>query len=244
MEKYIKLLERLGIGEKISRVYLDLLEHGTSSIADVSRRSELHRIEVYRAIPYLEEEKLITPIQRGKRTLYRPLSPEGIHDMIRDFERRNAPVMDELMNKYEKLWKNISISYQEWASGVTRVFDDIIDTLPNGSVFYRISAENDVAKSNTYLPKNYRERRDKKWLERMVISSSKAALPKQKRLERDIVVIPKEYDEFDQDVTMTIYGDKVAFIDFGEENSIIIENPMIADFQKKLFKLLYKKLKK
>lgn len=78
----------------------------------------------------------------------------------------------------------------------------------------------------------------------MVISSSKAATPKQKRLERDIVVIPKEYDEFDQDVTMTIYGDKVAFIDFGAENSIIIENPMIADFQKKLFKLLYKKLEK
>jgi sugar-specific transcriptional regulator TrmB len=103
MEKYIKLLERLGIGEQISRVYLDLLEHGTSSIADISRRTELHRIEVYRAIPYLEEEKLITPIERGKRTLYRPLSPERIYDMIRDFERRNTPVMDELMNKYEKL---------------------------------------------------------------------------------------------------------------------------------------------
>ncbi len=76
----------------------------------------------------------------------------------------------------------------------------------------------------------------------MVISSSKAAIPKQKRLERDILIIPKEYDEFNQDVTMTIYGDKVAFIDFGQENSIIIENPMIADFQKKLFRLLYKKL--
>lgn len=76
----------------------------------------------------------------------------------------------------------------------------------------------------------------------MVISSSKAAIPKQKRLERDMLIIPKEYDEFNQDVTMTIYGDKVAFIDFGQENSIIIENPMIADFQKKLFRLLYKKL--
>ena len=76
----------------------------------------------------------------------------------------------------------------------------------------------------------------------MVISSSKAAIPKQKRLERDILIIPKEYDEFNQDVTMTIYGNKVAFIDFGQENSIIIENPMIADFQKKLFRLLYKKL--
>lgn len=67
----------------------------------------------------------------------------------------------------------------------------------------------------------------------MVISSSKAALPKQKRLERDIVIIPPEFDEFDQDITMTIYGDKVAFIDYAKENSIIIENPMIADFERK-----------
>lgn len=244
MEKYIKLFERLWIGEKISRVYLDLLEHGTSNIADISRRTGLHRIEVYRAVPYLEEEKLITSIQRGKRTLYRPLSPDRISELIRDFERRNTPIMDDLMMKYEKLWKNISVSYQEWPTWVSRVFDDIVESLPSGAVFYRVSAENDVSKSNTYLPKDYREKRDKKWLERMVISSSKAALPKQKRLERDIVIIPKEYDEFDQDVTMTIYGDKVAFIDFGEENSIIIENPMIADFQKKLFTLLYKKLKK
>lgn len=76
----------------------------------------------------------------------------------------------------------------------------------------------------------------------MVISSSKAAIPKQKRLERDILIIPRNMMNSIQDVTMTIYGDKVAFIDFGQENSIIIENPMIADFQKKLFRLLYKKL--
>lgn len=150
--------------------------------------------------------------------------------------------MNDLLQKYDTLWKNISVSYQEWRNGVSRVFNDIVDTLPSGSVFFRISAENDVAKSNTYLPKDYREKRDKKRLERLVISSSKAALPKQKRLEREIVVIPKEFDEFDQDVTMTIYGNKVAFIDFGEENSVIIENAMIADFQKKLFTLLYKKL--
>ncbi len=151
--------------------------------------------------------------------------------------------MSELMTKYEQLGKNIVVSYQEWALWVTRVFDDIVESLPVGAVFYRISAENDVEKSNIYLPKDYREKRDKKKLERMVISSSKAAIPKRKRLERDLVIIPKEFDEFDQDITMTIYGDKVAFIDFGKENSIIIENPMIADFQKKIFQLLYKKLR-
>lgn len=119
-----------------------------------------------------------------------------------------------------------------------------MESLPKGSVFYRISAENDVEKSNSYLPKDYREKRDKKQLERMVISSSKAAFPKQKRLERDILIIPKLYDAFDQDVTMTIYGDKVAYIDFSNESSIVIENPMIADFQKKLFILLQKLLER
>lgn len=118
-----------------------------------------------------------------------------------------------------------------------------MNSLPAGATFYRVSAENDVNISNSFLPKDYRERRDKKRLERVVISSSKAALTKLKRLERDIILIPKKYDTFEEDVTMTIYGNKVAFIDFGEENSIIIENPMIARFLEKQFKLLQQLLK-
>lgn len=244
MNKYITLFERLGIPEKTAKIYLDLLEHGTSSIAEISRRTTLHRPEIYRAIPLLTEETLIREVTRGKRTLYTALSPERIDEMIREFERRNTPLIGELMRQYERLDKNISVSYQEWRPWVSRVFSDIVDTLPKGAVFYRVSAERDIERSNTYLPSDYRAKRDKKQLERMVISSGQAADPKIKRLERDIVRIPQEYDEFDQDVTMTIYGDKIAYIDYTHEHSIIIENPMIAEFQRKLFLLLHKKLKK
>jgi hypothetical protein len=186
------------------------------------------------------EEHLVEENIKWKRTFYKALSPDRIEVLIHEFEKKNEPIVKELKNQYERLEKNISVSYQEWKNGVSRVFDDIVESLPRGSVFYRVSAENDVEKSNSYLPKDYREKRDKKNLERIVISSNKAATGKQKRLERDIIVIPKEYDLFDQDVTMTIYGDKVAYIDFSNESSIIIENPMIADFQKKLFILLQK----
>ena len=87
-----------------------------------------------------------------KRNLYKALSPERIEEMIREFEKRNTPLVSELMNQFEKLWKNISVTYQEWRSGVTKVFDDIVTSLPKWSVFYRVSTENDVVKSNTYLP--------------------------------------------------------------------------------------------
>lgn len=59
MEKYIKLFEKIGIPEKTGNIYLDLLDHGTSSIAEICQRTNLHRPEVYRAIPFLKEEKLL-----------------------------------------------------------------------------------------------------------------------------------------------------------------------------------------
>jgi alpha-L-arabinofuranosidase len=107
-----------------------------------------------------------------------------------------------------------------------------------------VSSEKNVDKANTYLPKDYREKRDKKQLERYVIMSETQKKSKKPRLERDIVTIPPEYDEFVDDVQMIIYGNKVAFIDFNSESSIIIENKFIADFQLKLFKLLFKTLNK
>jgi hypothetical protein len=73
--------------------------------------------------------------------------------------------------------------------------------------------------------------------------SSNAAKIKRPRLEREIKIIPENSVEFKDNVLMSIYANKIAFIDFNTETSIIIENKDIADFQKKIFKLLYKNLK-
>jgi hypothetical protein len=73
--------------------------------------------------------------------------------------------------------------------------------------------------------------------------SSHAASIKKPRLERELRIIPKNIDDFQDNIFMTIYANKVAFVDFNTETSILIENKDIADFQKKLFKLLFKSLK-
>lgn len=105
-----------------------------------------------------------------------------------------------------------------------------------------MSSEVDVETANTYLPSDYRKKRDAKELERQVIMSEEAAKAKKPRAERELVVIPKHYEQFQQNVSMTIYGNKVAFIDFSTETSITIENKQIADFQKVLFKGFFKSL--
>ena len=58
------------------------------------------------------------------------LSPTRIEEMFMDAEKRSAPLIDLLKSKYENIGKDISVSYQEGRHGVTRVFDDIVDSLP------------------------------------------------------------------------------------------------------------------
>ena len=64
------------------------------------------------------------------------------------------------------------------------------------------------------------------------------------RLERELITIPAELDDFDDNISLSIYGNKIAYIDFSTESSIIIEHQALADFHKKMFRMLYVSLRK
>jgi len=243
MKKYIPLLHWIWLWEKPASIYLALLEHGESSITQIQTQTSLHRAEIYRFIPILLEKQLLIVSMKWKRKLYSPASPIKIQEAYREQEELNKWSIHQLLDKYSHINKKPHVIYWEWEKAITNVFSDIIDSQKKGDIFYRITSEEDVHEVNKkYLPKNYREKRDQKELERYVIMSSQAGKSKDNRLERDLKFIPQEIDEFNNNVFMSIYANKVAFIDFNSESSIIIENKQIADFQKRLFKLLYKKL--
>lgn len=58
-----------------------------------------------------------------------------------------------------------------------------------------------------------------------------------------MIAIPKNYDLFEDNVTKLIYSNKVAIIDHNTHTSFIVENQKFANFEKKIFKLLFKYLK-
>lgn len=243
MKKYLSLLKKLWLWEKESAIYIDLLENGTSSITDIVDRTGLHRPEVYRFLPILEERWFVSEILRAKRRFFVPESPENIRQLLENLEKDVETLLPELIGMHSRNEKRPSVKYLEGRKAITHVFADIVNTLGKWEVYYRVSAEKDVARANSYLPSYYREKRDKKKLERYVIMSENQSIEKKPRMERELIVIPPEYDEFADDVEMIIYGNKVAFIEFNTEASIIIENGFIAEFQKKVFKLLFKSLK-
>lgn len=244
MRNYIPLFESIWLSKNSAGIYLALLEHWKSTITEIASNASLQRTQIYRLLPYLIESGFVLITKIWKKKYYFPASPNKIHDAYDEMKERNKWSIWKLMEIYWNLDKKPIVIYNEWKKWITNIFNDIVNSSKKGDTFYRITSETNVEKINDeYLPKDYREKRDKKDLERYVIMSPNAAKLKKARLEREIKVIPEKIFEFQDNVLMTIYAHKIAFIDFNTETSIIIENKDIADFQKKIFRLLFKSLK-
>jgi len=236
------ILVKLGLSEKESSVYMALLEQGASSISTISRYTGIHRPLIYKALPTLKEKGLVSEIIKGKQKKYIAESPAKLKNLFSEFEYNFKSFLPELEQMHQFVGNKPIIKFLEGKKGISFVFEDLVTSLKKGDIFYRYSSAKDITKANDYLPKNYRTIRDQKQLERFVMTSEKGAKDKKPNLERAMKTIPEKYDLFDQNITQLIYGDKIAFIDYNTKTAFIVENKIMADFQRKIFKLLYSKL--
>ncbi len=236
------LLIRLGLSKNEAAVYLALLAHGAQTVAEVAREADIERPLVYKAVPKLLTRGLIVRSLRGKRTYYSPASPEKLGAAFTELETSYAKTLPTLLRMFSGGSKRPVIHFYDGRAGIKEVYADILATLPRGGVFYRYSSTKNVRKEGAYVPSGYGRLRDAKKIERYVITNSATGKRKGKRLDRAVKVIPSTYDLFEFDVTELIYGPKIAFVDYNTDTAIVIENSMIADFQRKLFVLLFGKL--
>lgn len=242
MEKIIKTLEKFGMEKTSAIVYLCLFENGARSVSAISRNTGLYRPAIYKSLAELEYRGLVYVSPKGKQKLYAAEDLDKLQMLVRNVADEFGTMLTGLKELQNTHSEKPAVKLLEGTVGITHVFNDVIDSLKKGETFYRYTSEKDLDLVNSYLPKGYRQRRDAKKLERLVISNPVSGKQKRSRLERFIKYIPPEYDLFQQNIIELIYGNKVALIDLDSKTSLIVENKPLAEFQKVLFKLLYKKL--
>ena len=238
-------LQKLGLSERASAAYLALLAGGQMSVSDISRKTGLYRTMVYEAIAELEREGLVTMSLKGKYKQYSAQPPKKLEAKFLELSNQ----FDEEISALTTLARPTSssrpqVSYIEGMKGISAVHDDIVTTLKKGDTYYRYSSAKvtGVEKRQNYLSKKYRLLRDQKQLERKVITNVANKAGKRPRLEREIKVVPADFDLFEYNISQIIYGDKVAVIDYNTETAVVIDNPTVARFQQKIFELLFRKL--
>lgn len=238
----IKLIfHRLGLSKHTPIIYETLQAEGPLLVAEIARLAKIHRPAVYAALHDLLQNRFVLSVTEGRRTRYQVTNSSRIAQEFSGISIEAAKAIAKILPDKEPQHHE-KIHFLSGKDGIRAAFDDAVNYTPRGGTFYRYTSERNLDTVNAYLSKDYRERRDKKKLERLVISNHQSGSRKRSRLERFIKYMPPTYGTFDQNIIQLVYSDRLSFIDLNTEQCIIIENKALAEFQKTIFQQLYRRL--
>jgi sugar-specific transcriptional regulator TrmB len=238
------LLAKLGLEYPADKIYMVLLRMHRATIAELSRETGIHRPVIYKHLPSLLDKHLISPVKVGKRTMYMAENPEVLQGLVDDIKTELEETIPELSRMYEGSQKKPIVRFVEGRKAIQNIYEDVVRGAKKGDAFYRYESPRDLYKSSKYYPALYRKiaTGPDSQIERFIITNENTAPLRRPKIMRHVKAIPKSHDPFDYNITQIIHKDTVAFVDFDTETATVIENKRFADFQLRIFKMLFGKL--
>lgn len=242
MQKYLHLLERLGLTEHERSVYMTLLESPYLTVTAIADRMNTHRPMVYKSLRSLEADGLVEKSYLdGKRYFYHVTSPGKLREKLERINTLADNTLPELELMYEKRMNAPILSIKEWIDGIRSIHTDLLQSVPKWGIYYRYSSSRgDHEWKSIYTPDEYESVQKKKELERIVITNVHQGKKRMNDPNREVLLIPPSFDEFTDNISKIIFANKVAIIDYDSQIGWVIENERFARYEEKIFRLLAK----
>jgi len=91
------ILEELGLSKNEVKVYLTLLELGSATSWEISKRIKIHRTNTYDALNRLVKKGLVSYITKKDKKLYEVLDPLQLKNVLKEKEIALEKIMPELV---------------------------------------------------------------------------------------------------------------------------------------------------
>ncbi|PIN75112.1 hypothetical protein COV18_05155 [Candidatus Woesearchaeota archaeon CG10_big_fil_rev_8_21_14_0_10_37_12] len=132
----LELFKELGFTEREAKVYLALIELGSSTAGPIAARSGLQHAKVYETLQRLIEKGLVHYIVISKTKHFKAAPPKDILGLLDDRKRRFKEILSELELK-EKYAKDQQIAVvHEGFKAFKALFDRLADELKKGDWYY------------------------------------------------------------------------------------------------------------
>ncbi len=227
-----KNLRNAGLTESEAKVYMALLEMGPSLAGLISRKTGIHRRNVYDITDRLIKKGLIGYIVKNNRRLFEAVNPERFFDMLKEQENELNESMPHLAMLYQKTKAKQETNFYKGLAGLKMVF---MDQLEENKEVLILGASRAASEVLPFYFKWYDKDRVKRKIKVRIISSEE--LGKKIPLAK-IRHLPEKYAN---PLAINIYKDKVALILWRKEPiCIVIRNSEIANSYRKYFELMWR----
>jgi len=230
------LLKDLGLTEHEVKVYKMLLDNGPSLAGIVTRKTGIHRRNVYDCLERLIQKGLVGYIKSNYKKEYSVKSPEVILHTIRQKEKEWESLMPQMMAKFGATQEKSETLIFRGKNGIRMVFEDQI--LEGKEVLVQSTSTDVEEILKFFFPKYELLRKENKIPMKMLIDES---LKKKDRMKRIPLCENRYLKGFNSSATSEyIYGNKVAIVVWGDDPvAIVIDQKEIANAHREKFTLLW-----
>lgn len=234
------ILQRLGFSANEVKVYLAILSLEIVSAQNVAKEAGIPRTTAYAVLEALTRRGVVAKtVVRGK-IRFTAEAPEKLLALLTEIRAEAERALPELAARYGKSERKPRIVFYEGPDAIQKVYDDTLAERPKEILEWNTDA---------YFHA-HRSRVDSKYIEKRMhlgISAKRIAgagsgwqehRPHDPRELSETVIVPKE--QFWPDIEVNIYGRKVAFLNYAENMSIIIESKAIADAMRQAYELSWR----
>lgn len=131
-----EVLQELGLSEAESKVYIALLETGSTLAGPVIKKTGLHRGTTYQILQRLKEKGLVSSIIKGKKQYFEPANPNRLMDVLKEKEEKLQSVLPALNQKLEESKEKQEVTVYYGIKGIRSVMDKMLEELkPNREYF-------------------------------------------------------------------------------------------------------------
>lgn len=241
---YEQALKDLGLTESEIKVYVALLEIGTTKVDILAKRVNLPRTTVYGLLNSLLEKGIVSYVIKSGVKNYEATSPQRL--IIREKERTEElkKAVPELESLEKSVGEKPSIEMYEGKEGIKSVYEDMLKTKKeiygygNTKLLFELL--------EFYIP-NYIKRRAKLGIKSFIITEkSKAAIDMQKNDKKEKRETRFINEIKDASNVIYLYGNKIAIMALIKQQpvGVIIQNDSFYNSQKIIFDILWKLAKK
>lgn len=236
-----RILKHLGFTAMQVKIYLASLSLGAASAQHIARAAGVPRTTAYAVLDGLVERGVIGKTLVRKKTRFRAEPPTSLLATLKRVEHELSAILPELEARYTKEGQKPKILFYEGKGAVQKVYDDTLAEKPeeilewNTDEYFRFD--------RYHVDPTYIAKRMKLGIRaRRLAGAGSKWQTKHKSYDRselsETVIVPREL--FWPEVEVNIYGNKVAFLNYTEEMSLIIESKAIADVMRQAYELSWR----